>query len=260
MGLIEKDTIISRISPPVDRLLATQLVDEFISMERRFIQRDWEPAELDGGQFAEVAARILYHQDSGNLDLSRDHGDCIRYFENNAVLHQVDRKDLAHLSKVLQSIYKFRSQRGAIHISPKYMPNHMDAKYLMEAVRWCMNEMLRIFWSGDREEVAKAIKEILQFDVPCIGKFDEVIMVQRIDLNAEEEILVLLHYAGEQGFSRSELGRYCRLSPTAVTLALQALAASQKRQIVKVPNGMYRLTDLGHRRVREQLTDKLLLH
>jgi hypothetical protein len=33
-----------------------------------------------------------------------------------------------------------------------------------------MNETLRIFWNGDRELVAKAIRELLQFDVPCIGK------------------------------------------------------------------------------------------
>lgn len=49
MGLVEKQTLISEIVPPLDNLLAAQLVDEFISMERRFIQRDWEPAELDGG-------------------------------------------------------------------------------------------------------------------------------------------------------------------------------------------------------------------
>jgi len=30
---------------------------------------------------------------------------------------------------------------------------------------------------------------------------EEVIMVQRTDLSPEEEILVLLHYAGEQGFT-----------------------------------------------------------
>ena len=61
MGLTEKNFIVQEISPPMDNLLANQLVDEFISMERRYIQGDWEPAELDGGQFCEILARILYH-------------------------------------------------------------------------------------------------------------------------------------------------------------------------------------------------------
>jgi hypothetical protein len=46
--------------------------DEFISAERRFIQRDWGPAELDGGQFCEILARTLYHQDSGNLNHTKN--------------------------------------------------------------------------------------------------------------------------------------------------------------------------------------------
>ena len=40
-----------------------------------------------------------------------------------------------------------------------------------EMVRWCFAEILRIFWNGDREQVAKAIRELLTFDVPCIGKY-----------------------------------------------------------------------------------------
>jgi hypothetical protein len=87
MGLIEKSYLISQISPPLDNLLASQLIDEFISMERRFIQRDWEPSELDGGQFCEVLARILYHIDSGNLNQSKYFDDCLRYIENDTVKH-----------------------------------------------------------------------------------------------------------------------------------------------------------------------------
>ena len=59
MALIEKNKLLASLSPPLDHLLANQLVEEFVSAERRFIQRDWEPAELDGGQFCEILARIL---------------------------------------------------------------------------------------------------------------------------------------------------------------------------------------------------------
>lgn len=259
MGLVEKGYLLANISPPIDNLLATQLLEEFISIERRFIQRDWEPAELDGGQFAEITARILYHLDSGNLNRNKDHNDCINYFANDNVPHNLDRRDVGLIAKVLQSIYKFRSQRGAVHISPKYSPNHMDAKYVIEGVRWCMNELLRIFWNGDREAVAKAIRELLQFDVPCIGVFEDIILVQRTDLTAEEEILILLHYAGEKGFSRSLIGKYVYSSPSSITLALQNLCSSRFRQVVKLSDGSYRLTDLGHRRIRMDLPDKLLL-
>lgn len=170
MGLVEKATLLARISPPVDNLLATQLLDEFISCERRFIQRDWEPAELDGGQFCEVSARIWYAEDSRNLNRTKSFDDCMNYIENNQVNHAVQpRHQAIHISRVLRTVYKFRSQRGAVHISPTYTANHMDAKFMIESIRWLMNETLRFFWQASQEEVAKAVRELLQFDVPAIG-------------------------------------------------------------------------------------------
>lgn len=207
MPLVDKATLVSKLSPPLDRSLTETLVDEFISLERRFIQRDWEPAQLDGGQFCEVLGRIIYHQDSGNLNPSKELKECIAYVANDQVPHAITpRSDALHLCKVVNTTYKFRSARGGVHISPTYKPNHMDSKVIIEMVRWSFAETLRMFWAGtDREQVAKAIRELLTFDVPCIGKFEDVIMVQRTDLTPEEEILVLLHYAGEQGFTRTEI-------------------------------------------------------
>lgn len=263
MGLTEKRTLVAKIAPPLDTAIATQLVDEFVSMERRYIQRDWEPAELDGGQFSEILARLLYHQDSGNLSPGRDFSACLEYIEDekNQNKHAIQpRHNALHLCKVLRTVYKFRSQRGAVHISPSYGPNQMDARFLMESVRWCMNETLRVFWSGDREQVAKAVREILQFDVPCIGKYEDVLLVERTDLTVEEEVLVLLHYAGEQGFSRKEIGQHVLKPPQRVSDAIKALTSADRREVVYMEAvDRFRLTNLGSKRIREHLADKLLL-
>jgi hypothetical protein len=262
MALVEKQTLIGELTPPLDAFLAAQLVDEFVSMERRYIQRDWEPTELDGGQFCEVLARILFHQDSKHVNLAKDFGECLDYIEDETGQRQhaiQPRRDALHLAKVLRMIYKFRSQRGAVHISPHYGPNHMDARLLIESVRWAMNETLRIFWRGDRELVAKAIRELLQFDVPCIGQFESLLLVQRTDLSAEEEVLVLLHYAGEEGFTRRALGEYAMQPSQRISDAIKTLASPAFRQIVALAGNRYRLSDLGAKRIREELSEKLLL-
>jgi hypothetical protein len=261
VGLVEKGQLVARISPPLDHLLATQLVDEFVSQEQRYIQRDWEPAELDGGQFCEVLARLLYHQDSGTLNRSKDFDECASYIENEqGAKHAIaPRRTALLLIKVLRTVYKFRSQRGAVHISPTYAANHMDSRLMIEGVRWSMNETLRLFWSGDDEEVARAIRELLQFDVPCVGVFENVLMVQRTDLTVDEEVLVLLHYAGERGFSRRELGQYVLKPAPRVSEAVSRLEAPTCRESVKLASGNYRLTDLGSRRIRLELASKLLL-
>ncbi|SRR6266700_144749 len=262
MGLIEKHALIKQLAPPLDALLAGQLLDEFISLERRYVLRDWEPAELDGGQFAEILARILYHADSGHVDHSKNFDECLKYVEDatNSNSHAMaPRQNALHLARVLRTIYSFRSQRGAVHISPSYSANHMDSKLMIECSRWALNEVFRLFLQTDPESTAKAIRELLHFDVPCVGRFEDAIVVQRVDLAAEEEILVLLHYAGEAGFSRKELGQFAKLAPSTVTNTLRDLTSAGKRQALILSTQNYRLTDLGAKRIREEMADKLLL-
>src|ERR1700730_19180243 len=113
MALVEKAALVSAIAPPLDKFLASQLLDEFISLERRFIQRDWEPAELDGGQFCEVLARLIYHIDSGNLNASKQFDECAEYVEDEKGQNKhamQPRRDALHIIKVLRTAYKFRSQ------------------------------------------------------------------------------------------------------------------------------------------------------
>lgn len=260
MPLVDANTLSSQIKASVDRSLAEALILEFLSLERRFILRDWEPAELDGGQFVEILARILYHQDSGNLNLHKQVDDCLSYLEdpNNSNSHLIQpRKVAIHLCRVLRAIYKFRSDRGAVHISPLFTANGVDARLISEAVRWGFSEFLRLYWNGDRELVAKIIREISQFDVPSVGKFGTKILVQRTGLAPEEELLILLHYAGEAGFSRRELGLHAQMKPPTVTKGIQSLC--QKREVIEVDDSNYRLTDLGSKRVRENLAGKLTL-
>lgn len=259
MGLVENQTLLAKLSPPFDPCLCEQLIDEFVSLERRYILRDWEPAELDGGQFTEILGRMLYHLDSGNLSPTRDFRDCQSYIDNDQVPHALVRADAKMLFSVLDVVHKFRSKRGAVHISPTYKANHMDARYMIEAVRWMMVEVVRIFWTANREAAAVAIRELLAFDVPVVGRFEDVIVVQRTDLRPEEEILILLHFAGEKGFTRRELGVSAQCSPPAVTRAIESLTSPEKREAVLLTGGRYRLTDLGQKRIREQLAEKLLL-
>src|SRR5438132_5935199 len=107
MGLIETKSVIGQLSPPLDHFLVTQLLDEFISLERRFVLRDWEPAELDGGQFCEVLARVYYHLDSANLNPIKSFDDCLKYLENDALSHAVQpRHNVLHPARVLRTTYK----------------------------------------------------------------------------------------------------------------------------------------------------------
>ncbi len=260
MAFQNKNELLSEISPPLDNKLASQLLDEFISLEKRYVLCDWEPATLDGGQFAEASARILYHQDSGNLSLKKAVNKCLEYVEdlNSRNRHNFpERKSSIHLCRVIRSVYKFRSDRGAVHIDPDYSANQIDSKLILENSRWILSEILRVFWAGDRSKVAKTIREIVQYDIPVIAEYGGELFVQRVDCSTDEEILLLLHHAGEVGLSRKEIGKFVRKNAGAISKSLKKLVSNKIREIYVLPNNNYRLTDLGVKRVLNEMPEKL---
>ncbi len=262
MNSIDFRELAGYICPPIDQLLFNQLISEFTSMEKRFILRDWEPATLDGGQFAEAAARILYHIDSSNLSNRKSVNHCLKYVEdfNGQFDHSYpDRKSSLHIAKVLRSIYKFRSDRGAVHIDPEYTANHFDAKLVLENSRWILSELLRQFWTGDTKKVSKIIRQLAQFNVPAIGSFDGKLMLQRTDCTVEEEILILLHHAGEDGLSRKKLGKFVSGSPSSISTCIKKLSSKEYKNIVSIKDTNYRLTDIGIKRVLNDLSNKLII-
>ena len=262
-GLIDRSSIVAETCPPLDATLVEMLIDEFISLERRYVLGDWEPATLDGGQFAEIAARIIYHQDAQNLNPRRGVGECLKYIEDHDQQgrphHYPDRKSALHSCRVLRAVYKFRSDRGAVHIDPDYSANQMDSRLVIESARWLLGELLRVFWSGSRSAVAQVVREIVRFEVPAVLEFEGRVLLQRTDCTTEEEVLLLLHHAGEAGLSRRELGQAVLKSPASVTNAIKKLRSAGTRQVLQTAGGSYILSDLGVRRVSRQLAGKLVL-
>lgn len=259
---MDQTQLISEVCPPLDPQLFEALVVEFVSMERRFILGDWEPATLDGGQFAEIASRIVYHIDSGTLNKTKGVDPCLKWIEDadNQHTHNFPkRRSALHLCRVLRTIYKFRSQRGAVHIDPDYTANELDSTMLMGNVRWLFAEILRIFWSGSTSDVAAATREIVRFHVPAVIEIDDKHLVLRTDCSAEEEILILLHNAGESGMTRTQLGKSIPRPAPRITDALTRIIAPSKREVAKRANGTLVLTPNGSKRVFEELAPKLSL-
>jgi len=255
-------SLVAGLSPPLDGVLLKDLLQEFLNAERRFVLRDWEPATLDGGQYAELAARIIYHVDSGNLNRRKPFDDCLQYVEDSksADSHSFpERRAALHLCKVLRTLYKLRSQRGAIHIDPDYDANELDSSLIIALVRWIMSETLRVFWTGKSSEVAQAIREIVRYEVPAVLTVDGRMLVIRTDCTVEEEILLLLHNIGDIGLTSSEIVTSAPRTPSSVRSAISIMTSAKRREIVQRANGKFTLTPNSSKRVHEQLGPKLSL-
>lgn len=241
-----------KLATAIDSTLAEQLIEEATSIEEAFLLRKWKYTELDGGRFAEVAARILYSVDSGNLSRTRSVDDCLKYIENNQVAHSFpEPQAAAHMAKVLRAVYKLRSQRGAVHVSPTYSANEIDSRLVIEATRWLLAEILRIFVTSDRVAVAAAVRELARFPQPVIRLYQEIPLLQSVSFTTEEEVLAHL-LNSDDGMTTAELVRVTPKAASGVRLAVKNLASARSRQIVERSRRWF-ITDLGVSRIEARI-------
>jgi hypothetical protein len=237
--------------------LAKQLVSTYVEMQQRYFSGDWKPAELDGGQFCEAVARALYQVDTGTptTELPGKVSDYLLDKVKTPGTHQLDRKERDHFCRVLQTTYKFRSDRGVAHISPTHNANYADASLIVMSVKWMFAEFLRLAWNSDRNKVAAIIEAITQLEHPLVHELDGKPLVLSSALSAPEEALVLLSRSSAGQLTRDELKSYVRNTPNAISTAISRLISSRDVRVSDA--GEIVITPSGERRVREVIIPKL---
>jgi hypothetical protein len=246
------DELKRALSLTIDGQLAEQLIEESVALEEAFLLKKWKYTELDGGRFAEVAARIVYSVDSGNLNRTKSVDDCLKYVENDRVTHDFGERQAAiHLAKVLRAIYKLRSQRGAVHVSPTYTANEIDSRFIVESVRWTLAELLRLFVTSDREAVAELVRNLARFPLPLIRMYGDLPMLQSVTFTAEEEVLAHLLYS-ENGMTTPELVAVIPKDPSGIRRSVKILSSAKSRQIIE-RKGRWLISDLGIGRIEERI-------
>ena len=107
----------------------------------------------------EVASRAIYQLDCGTITHSQLPGELCEKIEDteNKRPHTLAVTDRHHLCKAIGLVYKFRSARGPVHVSPNYTANYMDSMLVLHVAKWILAEFLRIAWNADREVIAETI-------------------------------------------------------------------------------------------------------
>lgn len=247
--------IASQLGASIDPMLATQLIDEAVGLEEAFALRRWKYTQLDGGRFAEVAARIVYAADSNNLSRTKSVDDCLKYIENPQVRHHFPQPQSAvHLVKVLRAIYKLRSQRGAVHVSPTYTANEIDSRLVLEATRWTLAEILRVLANIPHDDLADIVRSLARFPQPLMRIYGETALLQSTSFTTDEEVLAHLLFA-DAGLSQAELIKIIPKDASGVRRSITKLASPKYRQIV-LRSSAYLITDLGITRIEQKIADE----
>lgn len=91
----------------------------------------------------------------------------------------------------------------------------------------------------------------------AVAQTAKLALVIRTDCTIQEEALLLLHNAGEEGLTRADLVAAIPRPDSSIQRALTRLASAEKREIIRRGDQRYVLTPNGSRRIQKELGDKL---
>jgi hypothetical protein len=251
--------LITELAAIVDPNFASAIVESYVEMEQRFFAGDWQPSELDGGRLCEAVARATYQLDSGTVTHSQLPKELCEKIEDetNVRPHNLDAKARRHLTRAIMLVYKFRSDRGPVHISPDYTANEMDSILMLHVGKWIFAEFLRLAWNKDRKIVAETIADLIQLEHPVIHEVDGTPLVLDHNVSAPEEILMLLSHADGHKLQKDELARQAKNNTdSAVATAISRLAKTNEIRATGTP-GELAITPKGQKRVIEKIIPKL---
>ena len=251
--------LIAELANILDASLADSVVASYVEMQQRFFAGDWQPSELDGGRLCEAISRALYQLDSGTVTHSQLPKELCEKIEDEQNLrpHNLDLKDRHHVSRAIGLVYKFRSDRGSVHISPKYTADFMDSMLMVHAGKWIFAEFLRLAWKQDKAVIAETISQIVQLEYSLIHELDGIPLVLESTVSAPEEILLLLNHAEGHKLSKEELTQQAKNNTsTSLTVAFSRLLKSNEIRSTSTA-GEVALTPKGQKRVIERIIPAL---
>jgi len=245
----------TELATVIDPAFAEATIDSYVEMQQRFLAGDWQPSELDGGRLCEVVARAVYQLDSGTVTHSQLPGAICEKVEDekNQHTHALVHSDRLHMTKAISLVYKFRSSRGSVHISPVYSADFMDSMLMVHAGKWILAEFLRLAWTKDKALIAETIAQIVQLEFSLIHELEGVPLVLDENVSAPVEILLLLNHADGHKLTRDQVTAQCK-NNTSAAVATAITRLMRANEIRSTPTaGEVALTPKGQKRVIEKI-------
>jgi hypothetical protein len=169
---------------------------------KNYLERRWEPAELNGGKFCEVVYSILNGILNGPMPQRANKpvnmiGACLALEKVPADAARVgDRSMRVMIPRVLPVLYEVRNNRGVGHVGGDVSANHMDAEAVQAMASWVMAELVRIFHGVDVMEAQATVEALVERKTPIIWQIEGgVRRVLDPGMNAKDQTLLLLHHS-----------------------------------------------------------------
>lgn len=165
------------------------LGEEFQKLHQQYFLGRWEPAQLDGGRFAEAVLRIVEFKNTGAytpVGTRLRRATIVGAAARNTSLPDSLRFQIPSLAALLLD---FRNNRNVAHLG-KISVNEMDSSFVINVANWIVAELIRIETKISPEEAQREITRIIERKVPVIEEIGGRLKLLDPKLTAKSQILV----------------------------------------------------------------------
>lgn len=174
--------------------IADALEEEYQKIETRFARRDWGPAELNGGRFAEAVLRYLEWK-----QLGKKHTPIGSQLNRQVIVNNVSKDPgipdglRIHVLNCAELLLDIRNKRDVAHLGNQVDVCEMDSRLVLRLAKWGLAEIIREEASLVSKEIQVLIDNLTIKEVPLVEEIDGDILVVGKHLRAIEQSLVVLY-------------------------------------------------------------------
>lgn len=181
--------------------LRDELLDAFRAIANNYVERRWEPSELNGGKFCEAVYCVIEGAISGAMPPhatkpSNMVAACRDLEKKPANASLVGDRSLRILiPRTLLAMYEIRNNRNVGHVGGDVNPNFMDATVVYSMASWTLAELVRIFHNISTQEAQALVDSLVERKSPLIWELEDTKMRRVLDptLSMKDQTLALLH-------------------------------------------------------------------
>jgi len=186
---------LTALLPHIPRDIANALQKEFADLESRFARRDWGPAELNAGRFAEAVLRFLEWKESG-----RQYTPVGKHLNRQRILKEVRVNSSLpdglrfHVSLCSEILMDIRNKRDVAHLGAVVDVDEMDARLLLRLASWVVAEIVREEGNLSARDAQALIDRLSSRNLSLVEEVEGDLVVVATNLPAIQRALVALYH------------------------------------------------------------------
>jgi hypothetical protein len=249
----------SRVLAGLPKALRDALLKSYKEIVSNYLERRWEPSELNGGKFCEAVYSIVDGAIKGTFPTKASKPSNMLSACQALERTPPDNSRVGHRSlrvlipRMLPVLYEIRNNRGVGHVGGDVDPNHMDAEAVHGMASWVMAELVRIFHDVTTEVAQETVDALVERVTPLIWEVGTVKRVLVAGMSAKSQVLILLHHS-TGWVSVMDLFNWVEYSNASVFRS-SVLKPLHKARLVEfdAAGGRARISPLGTKLVEENL-------